>query len=178
MAMMRSVDDVDDAHGSSPGEVGLEFEEFFRREHRRLGQALFLLTGNRGEAEDLAQEALTRAFERWDRIRETESPAGYVYRIAVNAYRKRLRRLRRPSQIWTGADSSPDPAEVAGSRADIHRALRDLSIEQREALILVEWLGYDAEEAGRLLGIEPVSVRGRLHRAREKLRRELGGTDE
>jgi RNA polymerase sigma-70 factor (ECF subfamily) len=177
MVMMRCVDDVDDTRGASQ-EAGLEFEEFFHREHRRLGQALFLLTGNRGEAEDLAQEALTRAFERWDRIRATESPTGYVYRIAVNAYRKRLRRLRRPSQIWTGADSSPDPAEVAGSRADIHRALRELSIEQREALILVEWLGYDAEEAGRLLGIEPVSVRGRLHRAREKLRRELGGTDE
>lgn len=41
---------------------------------------------------------------------------------------------------------------------------------QREALVLIEWLGYSAEEAGPLLGIQAASVRGRLHRAREGLR--------
>jgi DNA-directed RNA polymerase specialized sigma24 family protein len=44
-------------------------------------------------------------------------------------------------------------------------------------LVLVEWLGYTAEEAGRILGIEAVSVRGRLHRARGTLRERFGGSD-
>ncbi|MGH2637435.1 MAG: RNA polymerase sigma factor, partial [Actinomycetota bacterium] len=49
---------------------------------------------------------------------------------------------------------------------------------QREVLVLVEWLGYTAEEAGGVLGIEPASVRGRLHRARKSLRARYGGSDE
>jgi RNA polymerase sigma factor (sigma-70 family) len=159
-------------------EAGLDFEEFFQRERSRLGKAFFLLTGNREEAEDLAQEALTRAFERWDRIATADSPVGYVYAIGVNVYRKRVRRFLRSPRVWTERLVSTDPADAVASSEDVHRALQSLSIEQREALILVEWLGYGAEEAGRLLGIEPVSVRGRLHRAREALRRELGGVDE
>ena len=77
LSMMETVD----ARVLLTREAGLDFEEFYEREHLRLGRALFLLTGNRGEAEDLAQEALARAYERWDRIRETDSPVGYVYRI-------------------------------------------------------------------------------------------------
>jgi len=57
------------------------------------------------------------------------------------------------------------------------RAVASLSRPQREALVLVDWLGFDAEEAGRVLGIEAVSVRARLHRARTALRKRFGGAD-
>jgi RNA polymerase sigma-70 factor (ECF subfamily) len=56
------------------------FEEFFLAQHERLFQALYLLTGDRYEADDLAQEALLRAYERWDRIGVMDSPDGYVFR--------------------------------------------------------------------------------------------------
>jgi RNA polymerase sigma-70 factor, ECF subfamily len=69
------------------------FEEFFLSQHERLFQALYLLTGDRSEADDLAQEALLRAYERWDRVGAMESPAGYVYRTALNLHRSQLRRL-------------------------------------------------------------------------------------
>jgi DNA-directed RNA polymerase specialized sigma24 family protein len=55
-----------------------DFEAFFRNEYDHLFQAAFLLTGSRHEADDIAQEALLRAFERWDRVRDMDSPAGYV----------------------------------------------------------------------------------------------------
>ena len=48
---------------------------------------------------------------------------------------------------------------------------------QRQALVLVEWLGFSAEEAGHILRIAPSSVRGRLHRARGSLRETFGGID-
>jgi RNA polymerase sigma-70 factor (ECF subfamily) len=71
-----------------------------------------------------------------------------------------------------------DPAEAAEHVADVWAALGTLTRQQRDAVILVEFLGYDAETAGRVLGIEPVSVRVRLHRARTKLRERLGGNDD
>jgi RNA polymerase sigma-70 factor (ECF subfamily) len=60
----------------------------------------------------------------------------------------------------------------------VHRALQSLTRQQREALVLVEWLGFDSEEAASILGIRASSVRTRLHRARTALRTQLGGIDE
>ncbi len=65
-------------------EEAVAFDEFFLAEHERLFQALFLLTGDRSDADDLAQESLLRAYERWDRVRTMDSPAGYEYRTALN----------------------------------------------------------------------------------------------
>jgi DNA-directed RNA polymerase specialized sigma24 family protein len=80
---------------SAVSEVGdvPAFDEFFLAEHERLFQALYLLTGDRNEADDLAQEALLRAYERWERVGSMDSPVGYVYRTALNLYRSRLRTL-------------------------------------------------------------------------------------
>jgi RNA polymerase sigma-70 factor (ECF subfamily) len=64
------------------------------------------------------------------------------------------------------------------TRVDVLAALRTLPRTQLEALLLVEWLGMTSEEAGRILGIDPASVRGRIHRAREALRATLKGVDD
>jgi RNA polymerase sigma-70 factor (ECF subfamily) len=56
--------------------------------------------------------------------------------------------------------------------------LRTLPLEQREALVLVGWMGMSAAEAAGVLGIEGASVRGRLHRARATLRERFGGMDD
>jgi len=161
-------DDVDEHAGP------LEFDAFFERESGRLFQAMFLATGNRAEAEDLCQEALARAYERWDRIRRMDSPAGYVYQTAFNLHRKRIRRRRDPV---AAPESPPDPGSVAELRDQILRALRALPVTQQEALLLVEWVGMTAEEAGGVLGIDASSVRGRVHRARSTLRERFGGPD-
>lgn len=155
----------------------LAFEDFFREEYARLARALLLLTGQRAEAEDLAQEAMARMYERWDRVRAMESPEGYAYRTAFNLNGKRLRRLRIGRSAPEPAAAS-DPGTVAADRADVHRALAALPHSQREAVVLVEWLGLDAEEAGHVLGIEATSVRVRLHRARAALRERLEVGDE
>lgn len=147
------------------------FEEFFRSTYGRLTRALLLLTGDEAEAEDLAQEALVRMFERWERVRTMESPEGYLYRTAMNLSRKRARRavLRERVAFWTRAPEA-DPAVLVEPRQEALRILGTLTREQREALVLVEWLGLAAEEAGGLLGIDAASVRGRLHRARASVR--------
>jgi len=168
--MMRMVAVVD------PETEARDFRAFFEHERVRLVRATLLLTGNVAEAEDLAQEALARVLERWDRVSEMESPDGYLYRTALNLNRKRLRRMTIAARRALGV-SDHDPLAAAEDRVDVLHAVASLPRPQREALVLVVWLGYATEEAGTLLGIEPGSVRGRLHRARQALRRQLGGRD-
>jgi RNA polymerase sigma-70 factor (ECF subfamily) len=157
----------------------LTFEGFFEAEYARLVRALYLVTGDPVEAEELAQEAMVRLLERWDRVREMDSPAGYLYRTALNVHRSRLRRLAARARRLVSPAPGADPAAAAEARDELGRALASLPDGQREALILVEWLGMDADEAGRVLGIQPGSVRVRLSRARATLRESFGeGTHE
>ena len=62
------------------------------------------MTGDRVEAEDIAQEALVRVYERWGQVGGMDSPTGYLYRTAMNLARSRLRCLR-------GAPSLSVPSE-------------------------------------------------------------------
>ena len=135
---------------------------------------MFLLSGNGADAEDLAEEAMARAYERWGRVRAMENPAGYVYRIALNLHRRRFRRNPIDPEAPRAAQG---PEALVESRSDVAEALAVLTVGQRQAVVVVEWLGFDAEEAGRLLGIDAASVRGRLHRARATLRDRLGVRD-
>jgi RNA polymerase sigma factor (sigma-70 family) len=151
-----------------------EFSAFFAARYGRLVRACVLLTGRGVEGEDLAQESMARVLERWDRVSTMDDPEGYLYRTALNVHRKALRRLAVAARRQVARDPPDDP-DATDRRLDLLRAIRSLPRAQREALVLVEWLGYTAEEAGRMLGIGPASVRGRLHRAREGLRQRYGG---
>jgi RNA polymerase sigma-70 factor, ECF subfamily len=106
------------------------------------------------------------------------SPAGYVYKTALNLHRNRLRRLAAELRHRERPVPSGDPAAAVETRDGIRRALMALPLPQREALVLVEWLGMSDEEAGHLLRIKAVSVRTRCHRARMTLRATFGGGDE
>jgi len=153
-----------------------DFESFFRAEYRSLCQALVLLVGDALEAEEIAQETMTRVLERWDRVGVMDSPSGYAYRTALNLQRKRIRRLAVRAKRRFASVPVADIGAAASDRHDIQRALRELPDGLRAALILVDWLDMDTEEAGRVLDLKPASVRVRLHRARSALRDALGET--
>lgn len=155
----------------------LRFEEFFQAEHVRLARALYLLTGSAAEADEVTQEAMVRVYERWDRVREMDSPQGYLFRTALNLHRSRLRWLATRARHIVEARPTPDPADVVQSRDSLARALASLPTGQREALVLVEWLGMDQEEAATSLGIKPGSVRARLSRAKAALQMMLEDED-
>jgi RNA polymerase sigma-70 factor (ECF subfamily) len=156
--------------------VALDFESFFRAEYRSLCQALVLLVGDTFEAEEIAQETMTRVLERWDRVGNMDSPAGYAYRTALNLQRKRIRRLAVRTKRRFASVPVADIGAAASDRHDVRRALQELPDGQRAALILVDWLDMDTDEAGRVLELKPASVRVRLHRARSALRDALGET--
>ncbi len=152
------------------------FADFFAEHYTRLVRACLLLTGGAAEAEDLAQEAMARMLERWDRVAAMDDPEGYLYRTALNLHRSALRRAAMAARRRL-APPQTDALALSEGRLDLLGAIASLPRTQREALVLVEWLGYGSEEAGRLLGIDAASVRGRLHRARAALRRRYGGSD-
>lgn len=152
----------------------LPFEEFFSDEYPRLTRALFLLSGDAAEAEDLAQEALARTYERWGRVRRMESPTGYVYRTAMNLHRRRRRRAGTLARTLSSAVPEPHTTDELDRRSDVARILRTLPANLRTALILHEWLGMTSEEAAEVMGIRPGSARARLHRARQLFRHRLG----
>jgi RNA polymerase sigma factor (sigma-70 family) len=151
-----------------------DFASFFGAEYLPLVRAFFLLTADRAEAEDLAQEALARAYERWERVSLMESPSGYVYRIGVNLNRHRLRHLAvRARRALAMARDSGSEEDAPDLHIQLAEALASLSRGQREAFMLVEWLGLSAEESAPILGLAPASVRSRVHRARTALRARL-----
>jgi RNA polymerase sigma factor (sigma-70 family) len=153
-----------------------DFDAFFRAEYPILIRALYLLTGSRSEAEDLAQEALARAYERWARVREMASPGGYVRMTALNLNRKRTRSLRVRARRLIGM-AERDAIEGVEQRTDVARALAALPIRQREALVLTAWLDLTANEAGRLMRIRASSVRSEAARGRAALREHLEARD-
>jgi len=146
------------------------FEVFFQEQYTNLLRAMYLVTGNRHEAEEVTQDAFVRALERWERVRRADNRAGYLYRIALNLYRSKLRRVARSARKTLKPVPEPDPFEAADDRDAVGRAMDTLPAGQREALVLVEWAGMTDEEASEILGISAVTVRVRRYRARENMR--------
>jgi RNA polymerase sigma factor (sigma-70 family) len=150
------------------------FDAFYGAEHVRLFHALFLLTWSREDAEDVSHEAFVRVLERWERIRDMASPRAYLYRTALNLHRNGLRRRWRWTRlVLSERGVERDASEAAIARADVLRALEAVSREQREVLVLVDFLDLSAGEVAAVLGIDPDAVRARVHRGRARMREEL-----
>src|SRR3954447_6790872 len=154
------------------------FEEFVLAEHARLYGALCLITRDRHEAEDIQQEALLRVWERWDRVRTLDDPTGYLYRTALNLFRRRSRRaaLALKRIVWL-APPRDDIGEV-DTRDEVLHALRTLTPGQRACVVLTDLLDYSSEEAARILGVKASTVRVQSSNARAALKRMEGDVDE
>jgi len=150
------------------------FEEFFHAERDGLFGALVLITGNRHEAEELAQDAFLAVWERWDRVESMANPAGYLYRTAMNGFRKRRRRAAVALRRVVRSQADRDVFAEADARQVVAGALAGLSRRQRAALVLTELLGFTSEEAGRALGIKAVTVRALASQGRAAMKRSVG----
>src|SRR5439155_28199 len=84
--------------------------------------------------------------------------------------RPELRRVARAARKTLRPQAEADPFQAADERDAIARALVALPEGQREAVVMVEWLGMTDDEVGQILGISPITVRVRIHRARGTMR--------
>jgi RNA polymerase sigma-70 factor (ECF subfamily) len=169
---------VDATEHDVPAGAGRDFEEFFRLEHERLFRAMWLLTRDRQEAEEVTQEAFLRLWERWDRFADAPDPVAYLYRTALNVWRSRLRRMAVAARKVIHHARRVDEMENVESKDVVVRSLASLPARQRAAIVLMDVLDLSSERAGEVLGIRPVTVRVLAARARATLSNEMGVDDE
>jgi RNA polymerase sigma factor (sigma-70 family) len=166
-----------DQGATETDEVGRSFEDFFEARHVTLFRALWLITHERSEAEDVMQDAFLRLWERSDRVGRMDDPTGYLYRTAMNGLRSRRRRAVTALRKATGERPVADAFEEIEGRDAVLRALAVLAPRQRAVVVLKHVLGMSTAEAAEALGIRPSTVRVLAARAKTTLRRELEEAD-
>ncbi len=131
------------------------------------------LCGNRDRADDLVQEALVKAWNHLDSFQQGTNLKAWLFTILRNAYFSELRKTKREVADSDGllAARVAVPAEQHGhlDLSDLSKALTQLPVDQREALILVGAEGFSYEDAATISGCAVGTVKSRVNRARAKL---------
>src|SRR6185436_4036877 len=157
---------------SRTGETSPHFDVFFEEEGDRLFQALYFVTGNTHDAEELTQEAFLKLWERWGEIDRIDDPTAYLFRVALNAFRRRRRRATMAVRKLMPTAEPRDAFLEVEMRADVRQLLLGVTDRQRAALLLVDLLGYPSEQAARILRVRPSTVRSLATQGRRALRAE------
>ena len=150
-----------------------DFEAFYAASYRRVLGQIYLMCGDRAEAEDAVAEAFARAWQRWTQVRDADSPEAWVRRvssrIAISGWRKTLNRMR-AHQRAAGTD------ELDGLSADriiLVDALRRIPADQRRVVVLHHLLDMPVQEIVDEVGAAAGTVKMRLSRGRRALARAL-----
>lgn len=152
------------------------FEEFARGEYPRLVGSLTLYCGDPLVAEELAQDALVRARERWRRVSAMAAPGAWIHRVAMNLAKSRFRRAaaeRRAVRRLASQAATTDRDPRSEEGYVVREAVAALPPRQREAILLRYFLGYPVADAAAALGITEGSCKVLTHRALESLRTRL-----
>jgi RNA polymerase sigma-70 factor (ECF subfamily) len=168
---VQAGDNVVELHGESEtSATPRSFDDLFLDQHDRLYRALYFITGSSADAEELMQDAFLKLWERWDRIHVIDDPVAYLFRVAMNGFRMRARRARVAARRVVHLEAARDPFDDIELRDDVRRMLLGLPPRQRAALVLTEIFGYSSEQAARILGIRPTTVRVLASQGRAALR--------
>lgn len=152
------------------------FDAFYARAYALVVGQAYLLVGDLGEAQDVAQEAFLRALARWRFVRTLEDPTGWTRRVAINLAISRWRRHRNALTAWRRR-ADPDTAAGPGAdRVDIVDALRGLPPRQRAVIVLHHMNDLSVADVARELGVPEGTVKSDLSRGRASLSRALADT--
>jgi RNA polymerase sigma factor (sigma-70 family) len=169
----------------TPTDTVPTWDEVVDRHSARVFRLAYRLTGNRADAEDLTQEVFVRVFRSLD----TFTPGtfeGWLHRITTNLFLDQARRRSRIRFDSLGAFGDDREARLPGRvpppdhqvleglfDADVEAALGALAPEFRAAVVLCDIEGLSYEEIAEVLGLKLGTVRSRIHRGRQQLRRAL-----
>lgn len=160
-----------------PDTSELSFDVWVEARVAALLRFAYLVTGSQHAAEDAVQTALTRACERWGRVRRTTDPDAYVRRMVVNAHVSSWRRSgRRELSVAEVRPTrgGPDLADAVARDDAVWRVCRGLPRQQRAAVVLRYYEDLEYAEIATVLGCTETTVRSHVHRALAALRTELG----
>jgi RNA polymerase sigma-70 factor, ECF subfamily len=155
------------------------FEGIVRRWQGPLVNLAYRFCRDRGRSEEIAQEAFLRAFRALGRWRKDAAFSTWLFALATNLYRSQIRRI--PSKMLALDDVAeprdPRTADAGLEEEDrdrtVRRAVHALPPKYRDALLLFHFHDMDVPAAARSLGLPEGTVKARLSRGREILRRKL-----
>jgi RNA polymerase sigma-70 factor (ECF subfamily) len=147
-----------------------DFEAAYRELFPRAATLAYRLLGERAAAEDVAAEALARAYAHWRKVSALPHRDGWVLRVASNLAIDAVRRRPPVAAIQDPLDS----AEAATVRLALVAALRSLPRRQRQAVVLRYLSGLPEHEVATALGISTSTASTHLRRGLVALRRHLG----
>jgi RNA polymerase sigma-70 factor (sigma-E family) len=151
---------------ATTGDFEAAFDSLFPRAFRLARRML----GDDAAAEDVAAEALARAYARWPRVAGLPYRDAWVLRVAANLAVDEIRRRHPRGTV----PQPPDPDDLMTLRLALSAALRTLPRRQRQALALRYLAGLSDIEVAGALGISTGSVKTHLHRGRAALRSTFG----
>jgi RNA polymerase sigma factor (sigma-70 family) len=137
----------------------------------RLVGSLLLYCGDRGLAEELAQEALVRTVERWPQVAAMTAPEAWVYRVAFNLARSRFRRRGAERRATRRLARLPVPsADDETTAIAVRAAVRALPPRQRAVVIARFYSGLSVAETATALACAEGTVKATTHQAIRALR--------
>lgn len=169
-------------HGgvAPPMAPAVQVDDLFAAHAPFLVRTLERLTGDRAQAEDLAQEAFLVAHRRRADLRADGNPRAWLYRVAMNllqrsrrSFARELRFLGRVVGERSTQARAGEPEQVTIEReraARVRKAVGKLTLVHREVFVLFEIEGLSGAEIATLLEVPVATVWTRLHRAREAFR--------
>ena len=152
------------------------FEEFVREHATSLLKTSYLLTGDRGRAEDLLQDTLTRLYPRWSRVESAQNPVAYVRRSLTNEFlNARRRRVLHIVDIDVSDhhEPLPDIGDAIATRDETILLLRILNDRQRAAVVMRYFDDLDDSEIATALDCREATVRSLVSRALIRMRAAL-----
>jgi RNA polymerase sigma-70 factor (ECF subfamily) len=153
-----------------------DFDEWYRATHPRLVSAMTFITADVSVATEVVDEAFVRAYERWSRVGAMDAPAGWTYRTALNAFRRRQRRASLEERLLrrhagsTRTDVGPPP----DWSPETWDAVGRLPERQRIAVALRYVADLTTVEMAEAMGTAEGTVGSTLHAARRTLTDLLG----
>lgn len=156
---------------SQPGVTTEPFEGFLVRVEERLRLALIASYGP-DDGQAAAWDALSWAWEHWDRVQTLANPVGFLYRVGQSAAR---RHRSRPIPIDARSFRNHGIPEIDPGLVP---ALAELSIQQRTTVLLVHAFGWTIRDVASLLEVAPSTVQTHVERGLARLRTILGGPND
>ena len=145
----------------------------------RLYRAAWSLCGSREEAEDLVQETFERVLRR-PRFLRSEDDLGYLLRVLRNTFYSQRRAAGRrpqtvplPDDVDLIEDRSAPAADSRVESAALYAAIARLPDDFRDALVAIDVVGLTYREAARALRVREATITTRLHRARQRVAKDL-----
>jgi RNA polymerase sigma-70 factor (ECF subfamily) len=165
----------DAQRGSRDLDPATQFPVLFEREYLNVFRTIRAMVLNDQEAEDLTQDAFTRAYRARLRYKPTAPPGAWLHRIAVNTAISHLRRQKLARILPMRLYQAPEDRDYVRSEARtmVETALAQLSPKLRAAVYLHFYLGYSREEVAQALGIPSGTVASRIAKAMTVMRRRL-----